>query len=312
MNLHLTQYALSNQPMNNHIYLISKDLDPMVCEYLDPVAVLTMTEVNMHYQTVLATKQQQFNCAKLNFETMCKKGYLWIAKWYEKIIYELRIHIKQNYPCLCTDTSIKSMIELNRSLIMACKSNNLELIKWLKGLQVKKIYGKINVMETIRKETDYKVWNTFTMFSNACRYGNKDIIEFVLELGHHPNNILQHGIHEAFKYNVDTVRYLIENKKNIELLISADFDYIIDLTCLYRSTDVLEFLNSVPEFCGKLNPRWANSIFLDKCKNGHIDMAKTIYNLKDLFGPIDIRPALNDCVVLSRYPHIINWLESLS
>lgn len=296
---------------NNKTYLIIADVDPHICKYLEPPAVLTLTEVNRHYAQTLADRQLQFNRSKLNFYDMCANGHLWIAKWYERMIYDLRMHIKQNSPYLAMDPSVCATINLTKALIYSFQSNNLDLIKWVISLDAKNMYGKININETICEETNYKSYSYLSIFSNACRYGTPEIIDLVLQLGLHDRNVISSGIEQACRHNAVAVRHLC--KLNLTTSNSS-MTWFVRGACANGDIEVLKILSEIIHI--KPDDLDSNYLFNQVCRRNNMDMLKLMLNLPNVFGTFDIKKLKKefkrDTYMNRAHPNICEWIKSLT
>lgn len=299
--------------MNERRYLIIADVDDLIHNYLEPPAVLTMTEVNRHYAQTLADRQLQFNQSKMDFYDMCANGRLWIAKWYEQMIYDLRMHIKQNSPYLAMDQSMCATIKLMEALIHSFQSNNLDMIKWVIGLDARNMYGKIDINETICKRIDNMTYSYYDIFSNACRYGTPEIIDFALQLGGtYSKRIIFAGIEAACKHNAIAVRHLC--KSNILTASSNNMDVFVHKACVNGNIEALKTLSQIIFI--KPDDLDSYYVFRQACmRNNNLDMLKMMLKLPNVFGTFDIKQLKKDfkkdSYMKRNHPDICEWIKSL-
>lgn len=285
----------------NDCYLIIKDVDGLICSYLTPPHLLSLSAVNTHYRQLLKHQTDQFNYIKTDLDRAIKSGSLQMVQWIlNKEKYAKRF-LKQ-----ISDSELYGFLK-------SCKKGHIDIVGYLIDFVCQYDNGEyyISICDIVNEG-----------IAVACEYNHLAIAKRILELEcvRNRQNEFEISYNMAFVYackggNIAIAKWLLESGKNINIHNGGERPFIS--ACINGKIDIVKMLIKLGEDSGdKIDIHyWGEDAFRHACANGHLDIARLLLKLgEDSYGRIDIHAHDEDAFVSAcdnGHLHILQWLIEL-
>jgi len=296
---------MSDSDHISQICLITKDLDQLVCSYLEPPCVLTMTEVSVHYRDCLSEKQQDFNSTKTDFKLMC--NHSWIIKWAIRSAMDFDQICKalaKSNPFIHSDLTSSPIPSLHShdewAFRVACKSGDIDLARWLIA-RGEESDSKINIH--IENELP---------FCLACHSGHIDLPKWLIAIGEASYGKIDiHAKMEGAFRNAclggrkETAEWLISIGEESYGKVNINCDNFIAFrgACHHNHRDIVKWLIAIG-LCKSIADK--QRCFQYACKCGNKEIAEWLISLEGVREKFTIEFAIS----ISN-GEIVDWLKTL-
>lgn len=234
-------------------YIIIKDLDQNIIEYLDPISILSLSQVSHHYFDVVSDARSHVLETKLDARDICARGYIWLIRYLIEELHE--------------------DIDISRAFDMSCLYGHIDLCNYLLSCA-----NKINQRHIITDKIG-------ELFRRACASGQLDILKYLITLD--SNNFDLHAYHEKAFFNAcvqrhfDIAEYLVELSKTYgKINIHVLNDHIFRAVCTDSLEGVDYLLDLGERLCDPYDIHHNDEIFfISACEYGQLSIIQRLIEL---------------------------------
>lgn len=268
-----------------HTFIVNPDVDSIIFSYLEPNHILSVSELNKHYNLFLKPITDLINRIKKDFSLACQIGPLKIAQWiYGKQNFGVYNHFKHTFEIVCKYNRIDmaqwiidkdkhrlSTKVVRKGFVMACENGHLEMVQQIVPIVVQK-NNAIKLTKLMERA-----------FANVCFYNHMHIAEWIIKFMESRDEKINIHILDnrslnslARNNNITMAKWLVSLGENgygkfpLKLLFKE--------SCTYGRLDMVQWVTGLKPLGYNIYDK-LDVAFELACCGGHVEVADFILNL---------------------------------